>query len=83
MFAFHVPLERRPTEYQVVFDKRAIDFQRVAVAAEMRQRFEEPKSVTNVYRDVSGLLKLPEKLDILDVLNKRAIVHLSLRLPAY
>src|SRR5262245_28411536 len=45
VFAFRVLPERSPAEYQVFPDDRALDFQQVAVATEMRQRFEEPKPV--------------------------------------
>jgi hypothetical protein len=50
-----------------------MDFHRLNVAADISQRFEEPKPVTNVYRDLSGLLKLLEKFDVCCESDKRAV----------
>src|SRR5262245_22085639 len=76
------PLERRPADYQVVADNCAVDFQRVAFAADISQHFEEPKPVTNVYRDVSSLLKLLENFVVGSKFDKRAVGHVNLPLPA-
>jgi hypothetical protein len=82
VFAVRVPLEWRPTEYQVFSDNRAVDFQRVAVAADISQRFEEPKPVANVYRELSCLFECLEKFVVGSKFEKRAVGHVSLPLPA-
>ena len=73
---------RRPAEYQVVSDNCAIDFQRANVAADIRQHFEEPKPVANVYRGLSGLFECLEKFAVCSKFDKRAVGHVNLPLPA-
>jgi hypothetical protein len=82
VFAVRVPLEWRPTEYQLFSDNRAMDFQLVTFAADIGHHFEEPKPVANVYRDLSGLLKSLEKFVVGSKFDKRAVGHVSLLLPA-
>jgi len=82
VFAVRVPLERRPADYQVVANNCAVDFQRVAFAADIGQHFEEPKPVADVYCDLSGLLKLLEKFVVGSKIDMRAVGHVNLPLPA-
>jgi hypothetical protein len=55
---------RRPAEYHMFSNNGAMDFQRAGVAADVGQHLEEMQPVVYVYRNLSGLLKLLEKVDV-------------------